>query len=747
MRETIINASQRVIAISFYLLFFFVPLFFVSNTFELFEFNKMWLTFGLTLIIGAAWFIKMIAQKKFFLQRTPLDIPILIFILSQVIATFHSLDTHISIWGYYSRFNGGLLSLITYTFLYYAFVSNLFEKKYALRLLQINLLSGLAVALWGLPSHFGHDPTCFLFRGQFDVSCWTAAFQPKIRLFSTLGQPDWLAAYLDVLLPISLAFFLKSLPVKSLLNEKALLSVRTAGLSVYYLLLSILFYIELVWTASRSGFIAFWLALLTFIILFVIFIPKNAKNNISSILFRYKYLVAVALGLAIITFFSGTPFSQLDKFTFTGLKNTATQPAPLSRQVQPAAGELGGTDSGTIRKYVWEGAIDAWKHNPIFGTGVETFAFAYYQYRPAAHNLTSEWDYLYNKAHNEYLNYLETTGAVGLITYLLMIGFFLFITLNTLLKNKKDTQHTLIILALLSGYFSILITNFFGFSVVMINVFLFIIPAFIFVLQELIKTNNQLILVTKTESKNNKDISMLQWIGVLVVLIVLFYYLNQLLTFWEADKAYALGYNLDQANEYQQAFTALHQAVQQRGDEPTFKDELTINDAVLASAFAYQKDATDAAKLTDEATAVSDQLVSNYPNNVVFWKTRVRVYYALSQINPQYLQTALDAIKKAHLLAPTDAKISYNMGLLYGQTNQQTQAIQTLKYTIKLKPNYRDAYYALGLFYHDAAIDKSGKVVNQAMQQNAVNTMKYLLSHVAPNDSRATQALKSWGSL
>ena len=77
-------------------------------------------------------------------------------------------------------------------------------------------------------------------------------------------------------------------------------------------------------------------------------------------------------------------------------------------------GELGGTDPGKIRLLVWQGAFEAWKNNPIFGTGVETFAFAYYKYKSPAHNLTSEWNFLYNKAHNEFLNYLTTTGTLEL---------------------------------------------------------------------------------------------------------------------------------------------------------------------------------------------------------------------------------------------------------------------------------------------------------------------------------------------
>ncbi|MBP7832915.1 MAG: hypothetical protein KA035_04060, partial [Candidatus Levybacteria bacterium] len=61
-------------------------------------------------------------------KRTPLDIPIALFLLSQILSTTFSMDPYVSFWGYYTRFNGGLLSLISYIFLYYAFAANLTEK-------------------------------------------------------------------------------------------------------------------------------------------------------------------------------------------------------------------------------------------------------------------------------------------------------------------------------------------------------------------------------------------------------------------------------------------------------------------------------------------------------------------------------------------------------------------------------------------------------------------------------------------
>src|SRR6202012_4294768 len=134
---------------------------------------------------------------------------LLLFLLSQIISSIFTLDSHVSWWGYYSRFNGGLLSTICYIILYYAFVTNM-NVKQVWKTMLVSLFSGLGVSIWGFPSHFGADPTCFVFRGTFDTSCWTDAFKPTIRAFSTLGQPEWLAAYMAFLLPVAMAYMIKN---------------------------------------------------------------------------------------------------------------------------------------------------------------------------------------------------------------------------------------------------------------------------------------------------------------------------------------------------------------------------------------------------------------------------------------------------------------------------------------------------------------------------------------------------------
>lgn len=745
---------DRLIKCGFYALFLLTPLIFVGDTSELFEFNKMWFIFGVSIFIGTLWIIKMIFDKKISLQRTVLDIPIVLFLVSQLIATIFSLDRYVSFWGYYSRFNGGLLSLITYIFLYYALVSNTQLRDW-IRMIYTAVFSGILVALWGLPSHFGYDPTCLVFRGTFDVSCWTTAFQPKVRIFSTLGQPDWLAAHLAVIIPIALSLAL--VPVHAVRNYSLFQRI-------FFIAVALLFYVDLTFTGSRSGYIAVVCGILIFVLGYLCLNRKTFSDRRTSLVKKHWVIASTVVLFLITTFFIGQPIGQLNNLTLPGIRQTLSQKnKPVN--VKPASsstvasGEFGGTDSGKIRLFVWDGALKAWEHNVLFGTGVETFAYAYYLYRPAGHNLTSEWDYLYNKAHNEYLNYLTTTGLFGALTYLSIIGLFLFYTVKSFIqtapKEKQLTNKlpkkqvaptsemtTLLLLGLIAGYVTILITNFFGFSVVTINFFFFLIPAFVLTLAGITKSP----LVISFESAQFTKSKTIDYGLSGITIAVGIFMIIRLISFWNADKSYAYGSNLDHAGYWQNANAYLRTAVMTRPDEPVFQDELSMNDAVMALGLAQQKDGTKSAQFAQEAIALNATITKDHPNSVVYWKTRVRLFYTLSQINKGYLPYALEAIQKASQLAPTDAKVWYNLGLLLGQTGHTDQAIVTLQKTLVMKNDYQDAYYALGLMYHESAVDKDGTVIKPELQQKAVDEMHFILKTFNPNDQQSLTALKSWNA-
>ena len=186
----------------FHFLLLATPFVFTWVNEELFEFNKMLFVYALTVIILASWGVRMVIEKRFITRATVLDIPIFLFLISQILATFFSIHPRTSFFGYYTRFNGGLFSTFTYIALFYAFVANV-RKKHLPGIFMTFLISAFLVTLYAIPEHFGHSPSCALITGDFGVDCWKQKVQD--RVFGTFGQPNWLAAYTITLVPLTLA--------------------------------------------------------------------------------------------------------------------------------------------------------------------------------------------------------------------------------------------------------------------------------------------------------------------------------------------------------------------------------------------------------------------------------------------------------------------------------------------------------------------------------------------------------------
>jgi len=636
--------------------------------YELFEFNKMLLVYFFTILIVSAWLMKMVLQKRFIFKKSFWDIPLLVFFASQFISFLISIDKHTSLWGYYSRFNGGLVSIISYLLLYWAFVSNM-DKRKALCTMFSVLCSATLVALYGIAEHFG-----------IDADAWVQ--DVRNRVFSTLGQPNWLAAWLIALIPLTWGF---------LLNSKS----KVQGLINY--LLFIILLLCFLYTKSRSGLLGFGVALIVFWGLTIWLKRKQIKNMI-------KPIGVIAGLIFIFALLVGTPWTPL-KTEEKKTENNQVSPILIS-------------ESSDIRKVVWKGALEVWKHSPVFGTGVETFAYSYYWQRPREHNDLSEWDFLYNKAHNEYLNYAATTGTIGLLAYLGLIGVFIFWSLRQLNLKKSKFK-----VAILSGFASILVTNFFGFSVVAVNLLFFLLPAMSVTLSR----------VKEQESERvEKQFSIRPWQLAIIFLILLstIYYLLSTIRYWYADTRFALGEKLSKGGQTDQAPTKLQEAIKIR-PEPIYRDELGLTTASLAVAAFQQEQATLSAQLFELAIKQSDLALKVSPYNVNFWKNRTRLFYSLSEIDTKYNQEALKSLIRASELAPTDAKIAYNLGVLYAKLGQEETAIQVLEKTVELKPNYDQARYALGLFY------EKKKQIAKAKEQ-----YQYILEKINPNYEPAIEKLK-----
>jgi putative inorganic carbon (hco3(-)) transporter len=330
---------------------------------------------------------------------------------------------------------------------------------------------------------------------------------------------------------------------------------------------------------------------------------------------------------------------------------------------------------------------------------VETFAYSYYSFRPIEHNLVSEWDFLYNKAHNEYLNYLATTGILGIGTYLLVILVFLYVSFKKILFKQKSVE-TLLNLGLISGYISYLVQDFFGFSVVVIATLFYLIPAMFFVLEDEVYSNNKLTYYLSKLSRiilkrpiYLKSLNIVCWAICILILFKLF-------SFWSADTFYKKGLEQSEGGNPGKAYNYLRQALFLNSSEPLYKSELTYAAAAAAVALETQ-DATKSAELKTEATNETEQLLKDHPKNVSFFRTAIRTYYQLSGLDPQYNEKTIEIIDRTIMLSPTDPKLYYNKALILGSQEKIKEGIESLLKTVELKPNYKEAFFTLGLFYEE----------------------------------------------
>lgn len=714
-----VNVFQRVIVWLFHLLVLTTPLFFAFSTDELFEFNKIMLTYFYVMVICAAWVGRMIFEKRFIWRHTALNYLIGIFLFSQVLSTIFSIHPYTSWFGYYSRFHGGLASQITYALLYWAFISNITRRE--LRALFLStMLAGSLVSLYAIGEHFGHSFSCWLSsKGtSFGADCWVQDVQH--RVFATFGQPNWLAAYALMLLSAVVGVLLSSWPSRW---ER----------SCYYGSYALLFW-TLLYTRSRSGFLGFVVALLVITAGYALWWwLQRAKRNQSSILNQKSSYFwqqpagkagSILLGLTLIAaLLSGTPYSpSLSELSSRQASSTVAVDSATTEPVVVNRLDIGGTDSGEIRKIVWQGALAVWRRYPVLGSGVETFAYSYYQDRPIAHNLVSEWDFLYNKAHNELLNFLATTGVVGLGSYLLLLCAFFVIAVTGFVRlcQANENNRASIVLALAAATAGLSVSNFFGFSTVVVTILQYL--AFAVTMLLLIEPAPQPTPVSRTSL----------WQATLLVLVAVttLFPLNDLFKLYRADQHYTAGKSLAQG-DVPAAAVELTTAIKLSPREALFWDELG---QLYAQAAVTSANASVSAELAANAIAASDQVIALNHRQLNFYKTRARIFIILSPLDDTYLEEAIKTLESAITLSPTDPKLLYNLGALKFQQGDSVSGFALLQKAIELKPNYGTAL---------AELSRQEWVAGR--QQAAVDHLEQLIEY-SPDSKELDDLLASYSA-
>lgn len=698
--------ASDLLLICFHILILITPFLFTWFNEELFEFNKILFVYAMTGIVGATWLVKTVAARKIELKHSVFSLLVIGFLGTQLLSTLFSIHIPTSLFGYYTRFNGGLLSLFCYSFLFFVALQEFSFKQIKTILISL-AISGLGVALFAIPEHFGYAFSCIFIRQTFSTSCWIQDVQN--RIFGSFGQPNWLAAFALTLIPVLIA------QAYSYYQKE-----KSKQHFWLFLITPLLLILTLIFTKSRSGWLGLGAELFLFAGgVFIIWFKQKPRPPLTQFApFRIIGGIVVSLGVAAAMF--GTPWTK-------GLESLLTPPPVESAPVDRL--EQGGTDSGEIRKIVWEGAIKVWQRYPLLGSGVETFAYSYYQDRPLTHNTVSEWDFLYNKAHNEFLNYLATTGILGTGAYVLLhiwwVWFIYKVIINPRVKKDLDKQVTA--LGFFAAIVGLSISNALGFSTVVVSFLFFLYPALAMLYTQDFSTS---FIQFSWSKKTSEKLQFSDYFLIALICSLAAYIVMQVAITWFADYTYKQGKDEIRAGQTQRGIASIESAFNMRPSQPLFTETLSTLYSQVAVSYA-QAGATESAELAlDRAIAMSNATLLANPVHLNFYKTRTRVFSMLGQLNPQFIEQAVKSAEVAVELAPTDPQSWYQLGMLQVAQGETETGITTLEKSIALRPQNEQARQSL------AAI-----LVEEGKLEPARDQYRYILDNLSPQNPVALQGL------
>lgn len=298
-----------------------------------------------------------------------------------------------------------MITILCYVVLFIASKNHIIISK---KTINITLILVTLMSLLVIMQLYIYDPI-YNQATMYGINRDVAIASKLERLLGTIGHRNFMSTYLVIFLPISISLYIK-------LKEKK------------YLVYSIVIFIALMCTTTRSG----WLSVILFMIVMLFFI-RGKKEYLKR--FFNIIMIFMAIVLVINISLNGVISSRSDKF-----KNEVVE---------------FNEHSGSNRVKIWKSVIICIKKHPILGTGPDTVFEALRKEKSKNPNIINA---AVDKAHNEFLQIALNSGIPSLCLYIV----FLILVIINILKHIYDYKYKILLLVFLS----FIIQSFFNISVI-----------------------------------------------------------------------------------------------------------------------------------------------------------------------------------------------------------------------------------------------------------------------------------------
>jgi len=260
--------------------------------------------------------------------------------------------------------------------LLYFLVVNIFRKREVFYLMTLLLFSCFFAMFYGAIQLFGK------FTLPFDFA--------KVASFNTIGGVNSLGIFTAISLPLFIIFLI--IGVKKYWKVFSIVAVALSAVLLVIINFSF----------------AWWLVIAGSALIIAFGVQKRE-------VFDNRWLVLPMFFLALALFFS------LFSFQIPGVPS------------RPSEVYLTQKASFNVSKQVL-------KESPILGSGPGTFIYDFSKYKSVSFNQSPFWNMRFSQAGSKLLTILSTVGILGTLSFLSLIGFFIFYGIRFLFKRPDKDQ-------------------------------------------------------------------------------------------------------------------------------------------------------------------------------------------------------------------------------------------------------------------------------------------------------------------
>ena len=668
-------------------LIYSIPWLFLTFTEEYYEIAKnSLLMIGVT-VLTVIWGFNAIVKKKLVLYKTPIDMAVIVIIISLVFSTIFSISVDTSLWGYHMRMTGGFVSYILLFSVFYLIVNNVKTKQSIFFLLKNVLFSISSIAIFTILKSLG------VFQGIFNEISKQNPNMDFLNngLFSPTGNTNALPLLFILALPLAYFLFIHKKNAKEIdiaigfVSSIILLgaiTISTISYTVVYLRILI------------------WIVVIGFLSFNVIYSSKVNKGSLGK-LFISICLISFALFALGITSDSSINSKLSEKLNFQRYYDI---PLDTSWDVV----------SGTYSKY----SIKSF----FIGTGLDSYAYVFPQSRPISQNFQPNWLENYTRSNTQIESLLVNSGVLGLLG-IILLGYVLmkFLIKKIFVRDNWINNRTIFGLGfVIILFFLSYITTFHTITYLfMIWVILGLFFKLYIMLSGDVDGNRfeaNFEIINKNNPKKSTNIAPY----VFTTLIVLIGSIATIYTLinYEAERNYKIALDLELSSKFDQAYDYLVYSVKSNDQRDYYHREIS-SIALLKLDDLIKTSKKDEQNLTDEQrsqltttqqyllTLINSEInkaITINTNNYENWQRAALIYKNLTVLadGKQFGGDTLKAIEESINMNPTNPDNYLLLGYIYQfNSDEKLRSIAEEAYlkAYELQPSYDHTIIQLGGYY------------------------------------------------